>query len=91
MLFWFVATPQVSAPKGLYAANYPWLMTGEEHNAMVHGNKPGSRETLVTRAYGNFAEVQSSSGWWLFKSNYRRIAGDEGLTSGQIIKQNFSF
>ncbi len=81
---------KVSAPKGLYAAHYPWIMTGEEHNDMVKG-KASPRETLVTRTYGNFAEVNSSTGFWIFKTNYRRIDGDEGKTSGQIIKQYFSF
>ena len=81
---------KVSAPKGLYAAHYPWIMTQEEHNDMVKAN-PSPRETLVSRTYGNFVEVNSSTGWSIFKTNYRRIAGDEGKTSGQIIKQYFSF
>ena len=81
----------VSAPKGLYAAHYPWIMTQEEHNAMTNGSKPSSRETLASRSYGNFAEVNSSTGFWIFKTNYRRINGDESKTSGQIIKQYFSF
>ena len=81
---------KVSAPKGLYAAHYPWIMTQEEHNDMVKAN-PLPRETLVTRTYGNFAEVNSSTGSWIFKTNYRRIAGDEGKTSGQVIKQYFTF
>lgn len=79
----------VSAPKGLYAAHYPWIMTGEEHNAMVNGSKAGANDSLVNRNYGNFAEVNSSTGWWIFKTNYRNIAGDKTKTTGQIIKEYF--
>jgi len=84
----------VSAPKGFYAAHYPWIMTQEDHGEMIQVQReldPAARETLVTRMYGNFAETNSSSGWWVFKSNYRRIAGDESKTSGQLIKQYFTF
>jgi hypothetical protein len=52
---------------------------------------PSARETLVTRTYGNFAETKQTTGWWVFKTNYRRIANDESRTSGQLIKQYFAF
>ncbi len=84
----------VSAPRGFYAAHYPWIMTGEDHGEMIQVQReldPAARETLVTRMYGNFAETQSSTGWWVFKTNYRRITGDESKTSGQLIKQYFTF
>ena len=69
-------------------------MTQEDHGEMIEVQRalnPAARETLVTRSYGNFAETSSTSGWWVFKTNYRRIANDDSRTSGQLIKQYFSF
>ena len=84
----------VKAPQGFYAAHYPWIMTQEDHGEMIKVQReldPSARETLVTRTYGNFAETNQTTGWWLFKTNYRRIANDESRTSGQLIKQYFAF
>jgi hypothetical protein len=79
------------APSGLYAAHYPWIMTGEEHNDMTKGQNPGARETVVNNIYGNISQVNSSTGFWFLKTNYRRVAYDESQTTAQIIKNYFTF
>ncbi len=80
----------VSAPSGRYQAHYPWIMTEEDHMEMVGGDDSSAHESLTLQGYGSFNTTESSSGWWIWTTTYRRIS-DDSKPSGQLIQEHFSF
>jgi hypothetical protein len=81
-----------------YAYHYPYLMTTEGHlsemnpGSMNHSlNKWEERETLISN-YGSWSNAEVdyySTGWWLWKKNYKNIKNDKSRTLGEIVASHF--
>ncbi len=86
-----------SAPAN-YAYHYPYIMTTEGHLSEMHPGSSNSdldkyseTETLISN-YGSWSNVETeyySTGWWLWKKNYKNIKNDESRTLGEIVATHF--